>query len=83
MSSTFEKLSRILNEDMHWPKPGEEIKPETNLIDDLGMDSLDAVELVMAVEEEFGIEVPDNVAETCITVQDCVKTIDAALMGDA
>lgn len=55
----------------------ETITPKARLIDDLGMDSLDAVELVMAAEEEFGFEVPDDVAERWITVQDAIDGIDA------
>ena len=47
-------------------------------IDDLGADSLDTVELVMAFEEEFGVEIPDDAAETILTVGDAVKYIDKA-----
>lgn len=46
----------------------EELAPEANFMDDLGADSLDAVELVMAIEEEFGIEIPDEDAEKLETV---------------
>ena len=55
------------------------VTPTASLINDLGGDSLDAVELVMAVEGEFGIEIPDDVAEKCITVQDYIDTVNAAL----
>ena len=55
-----EKVKEIIVEQLS--VSADEVKPEANLIDDLGADSLDAVELVMAVEEEFGIEVPDEVA---------------------
>ena len=48
----------------------ERVKPEASFIDDLGADSLDIVELVMAMEEEFGIEIPDEDAEKLKTVQD-------------
>ena len=54
----------------------EEIKPESKFIEDLGADSLDIVELVMAFEEEFGIEVPDGDAEKLLTVGDVVKYIE-------
>ena len=47
-----------------------------SFIDDLGADSLDIVELVMAFEEEFGIEIPDDAAESIVTVGDAVKYID-------
>ena len=56
----------------------DEIKNESSFIDDLGADSLDTVELVMAFEEEFGIEIPDDAAETILTVADAVKFIDQA-----
>lgn len=53
-----------------------EITPESHFIDDLGADSLDTVELVMALEEEFGIEIPDEDAEKIQTVGDVAKYID-------
>jgi acyl carrier protein len=52
-----------------------EVTPEAKFIDDLGADSLDTVELVMALEEEFGIEIPDEDAEKIATVQDAVAYI--------
>ncbi len=52
-----------------------EVKPEASFIDDLGADSLDIVELVMAIEKEFGIEIPDEDAEKISTVQDAVDYI--------
>ncbi len=54
----------------------EEIKPESSFVDDLGADSLDTVELVMALEEEFGIEIPDEDAEKMTTVGDALKYIE-------
>ena len=54
----------------------EEVVPEASFIDDLGADSLDTVELVMALEEEFGIEIPDEDAEKITTVGDAVKYIE-------
>lgn len=53
----------------------EEVTPEARFIDDLGADSLDTVELVMALEEEFGIEIPDEDAEKIITVNDAIEYI--------
>ena len=50
----------------------EEVKPEASFIDDLGADSLDTVELVMAFEEEFEIEIPDEAAEAIATVKNAV-----------
>ncbi len=54
----------------------EEVKDEAKFIDDLGADSLDTVELVMALEEEFGAEIPDEEAEKLTTVGDAVKYIE-------
>ncbi len=53
------------------------LTPEANLLDDLGADSLDVVELVMAMEEEFGIEVPDDDVENIRTISDIVQYIEA------
>ena len=55
----------------------EEIKPESSFIEDLGADSLDIVELVMAMEEEFEVEIPDEEAENIKTVQNAVDYITA------
>ncbi|MGE0764220.1 MAG: acyl carrier protein [Bdellovibrionales bacterium] len=52
------------------------VKPEASFIDDLGADSLDIVELVMAMEEEFDIEIPDEDAEKLRTVQDVLKYLE-------
>lgn len=56
-----------------------EITSEASFVDDLGADSLDTVELVMALEEEFGIEIPDEEAENISTVKDAVKYIEEHL----
>ena len=53
----------------------DEVKADSNFIDDLGADSLDTVELIMALEEEFNIEIPDEDAEKMLTVTDVVKYI--------
>ena len=52
-----------------------EVTPEASFIEDLGADSLDTVELVMALEEEFGIEIPDEEAEKIATVRDAIEYI--------
>lgn len=57
----------------------EEVTPEASFIDDLGADSLDTVELVMALEEEFGIEIPDEAAEKITTVNDALSYIESHL----
>lgn len=54
----------------------DEITPESNLQEDLGADSLDAVELIMAVEEEFGVSIPDEEAQNINTVQDMLNLLN-------
>ena len=54
-----------------------EVKIDSTFIDDLGADSLDIVELIMAFEEEFNVEIPDDVAEKIKTVKDTVEYIDS------
>lgn len=69
-----EKVKAIIAEQLGVKQ--EEIKPESSFVDDLGADSLDTVELVMALEEEFGIEIPDEDAEKMSTVGEAVKYIE-------
>ncbi len=52
-----------------------EVTPEASFVEDLGADSLDTVELVMALEEEFGVEIPDEDAEKIVTVKDAIQYI--------
>lgn len=56
--------------------PSEEVVPEASFIDDLGADSLDIVELVMAIEEVFALEIPDDDAEKIQTIQDAISYVD-------
>ena len=72
--SVAEKVKDIISEQLGVKK--EEIKPESSFIDDLGADSLDTVEVVMALDEEFGIEIPDEDAEKITTVGEAVKYIE-------
>ncbi len=72
--STFEKVKDIVVEQLG--VDADEVQIESTFIDDLGADSLDIVELIMAFEEEFGIEIPDEAAEKIKTVQDVVTYID-------
>ena len=72
--STFEKVRDIVVDQLG-VEP-DEVAIESIFIDDLGADSLDIVELIMAFEEEFGIEIPDEAAEKIKTVQDVVSYID-------
>jgi len=76
-----EKITEIIVEQLG-VKP-EEVTPEASFVDDLGADSLDTVELVMALEEEFGIEIPDEDAEKMTTVGDAIKYIDTKAAGSA
>ena len=55
----------------------DQVKPESNFVDDWGADSLDTVELIMSFEEEFGVEIPDTEAEKIKTVQDVINYIEA------
>lgn len=69
-----DKVKSIIAEQLGVKK--EEINDASKFIDDLGADSLDTVELVMALEEEFGIEIPDEDAEKMVTVGEAVKYIE-------
>jgi acyl carrier protein len=69
-----EKVKAIIAEQLGVKE--EEVTPQASFIDDLGADSLDTVELVMALEEEFGIEIPDEDAEKMSTVGEAVKYIE-------
>ncbi len=74
MSDTAERVKKIVVE--HLGVEADQVAPASSFIDDLGADSLDTVELVMAFEEEFGIEIPDDAAEKIATVGDAIKFID-------
>jgi acyl carrier protein len=69
-----EKVKKIISEQLNVEIT--EIKPEASFIEDLGADSLDTVELVMAFEDEFGIEIPDEDAEKIKTVGDVISAIN-------
>jgi acyl carrier protein len=71
-----EKVTEIIVEQLS--VNADQVTPESKMIEDLGADSLDAVELVMAVEEEFGIEVPDEEAEKLISVGDIISHVEKA-----
>ncbi len=74
MGNTQDKVRGIIAEQLGVKL--EEVTPQASFIDDLGADSLDTVELVMALEEEFGIEIPDEDAEKMATVGDAMKYIE-------
>ena len=70
----FDKIKETIIEQLQVEES--EITMETNLMKDLSADSLDAVEIIMAIEDEFGIEIPDEEAETIQTVQDLVRFVE-------
>lgn len=69
----FEKIKELVADQLGIDE--DEVTPETSFIDDLGADSLDIVELIMALEEEFDTEIPDEDAEKIKTVQDALDYI--------
>jgi acyl carrier protein len=72
--ATIEKVKQIIAEQLGVDE--NEITPSSSFVEDLGADSLDTVELVMALEENFSIEIPDEDAEKIRTVQDAIDYID-------
>lgn len=78
----FTKVKSIVIEQLSIEKP-EQVVPTANFANDLGADSLDTVELVMALEEEFDIEIPDEAAEEIATVQAAVDYISEQLATKA
>jgi acyl carrier protein len=76
MSDVAERVKKIVVE--HLGVEADKVVDSANFIDDLGADSLDTVELVMAFEEEFGVEIPDDQAETIVTVGDAIKYLEKA-----
>ncbi len=73
----FEKLQQIIAEVLNVDI--DEITPETTFIDDLGADSLDVFQIIMGIEEEFDIEIPQEEAEKIATVGDAAEAIKAAV----
>ena len=73
-ASTYERLKKIVVEQLGVDE--EEVKPEASFVDDLNADSLDLVELIMSLEEEFSTEISDEDAERIRTVGDAVEYID-------
>ncbi len=71
---TFEKIRTILSEQLSVDE--EEISLDSNIIDDLGADSLDLVDMAMTVEDEFGLELPEEMLEKVQTVEDIINYID-------
>jgi acyl carrier protein len=74
MSSVMERVKKVVIEQLNVEE--DQIRPEASFQQDLGADSLDTVELVMALEEEFGCEIPDEDAEKITTIQDAVNYVE-------
>jgi acyl carrier protein len=74
MSEVGDKIKKIIVD--HLGIDAEKVTDEASFIDDLGADSLDTVELVMAFEEEFGAEISDSEAEKILTVSDAIKFVE-------
>jgi acyl carrier protein len=73
--STFDRVKKVVVEQLDVSE--DEVTAQASFVEDLGADSLDVVELVMGLEEEFDIEIPDEDAEKIATVQDAISYIDA------
>lgn len=77
MSDVTNKIKKIICEQLDVPE--EDVVPEASFVDDLGADSLDQVELIMAMEEEFDVSIPDEDAENIGTVQDAIDYVQKAV----
>jgi acyl carrier protein len=75
MREIIDSVKKVIQQQLGIPP--DSIVPAANLIDDLGADSLDSVELVMAFEEAFDMQIPDTLAETLHTVQDLIDLVNA------
>lgn len=73
----FEKLQNIIADVLNVDV--EKITPETTFVDDLGADSLDVFQIIMGIEDEFDIQIPEDAAESIVTVNDAVNQIKNAL----
>lgn len=76
MSDVKEKVKKIICEQLNVSE--DDVVPEASFVDDLGADSLDQVELIMAMEEEFDVSIPDEDAEKIATVKDAIDYIEKA-----
>jgi len=74
----FEKIKEVIADVLDYSIDTDEITEETTFIDDLGADSIDVVQIVMQLEDIFGIEIPDEAIENIVTVGDAVEQIKTA-----
>ena len=79
MGTVDERVKKIIGEQLGVEE--DEVTPDASFVEDLGADSLDTVELVMALEEEFGIEIPDEDAEKITRVKEAVEYIESHAKG--
>ena len=79
MSSTFDRVKKVVVEQLEVSE--DQVTPTASFVDDLGADSLDVVELVMGLEEEFDVEIPDEDAEKIATVGDAIAYNDDKTKG--
>ncbi len=77
--SVEEKITKIIVDQLG--VTAEEVKPEASFVEDLGADSLDLTELIMAMEEEFGVEIGDDDAQKILKVKDAIDYVSAASKG--
>ncbi len=79
MSATFERVQAIISEQLG--VDAEKVTPDAEFVQDLNADSLDLVELIMSLEEEFGVEISDEDAEKIVKVSDAMEYIDDSQNG--
>ena len=79
MNNTFERVKKVLVEQLDVSE--DEVTPQANIVDDLHADSLDVVEIIMGLEEEFDIEIPDEDAEKITTVQQIMDYVEDKAKG--
>ena len=79
MSEVAAKVTKIIVDQLG--VSAEEVKPEASFVEDLGADSLDLTELIMAMEEEFGVEIGDDDAQKILKVKDAIDYVSAASKG--
>lgn len=77
--STFERVRKVLMSQLDVSE--DEVTPQASLVDDLKADSLDVVEIIMSLEEEFKVEIPDDDADKITTVQQIVDYLDRKMQG--
>ena len=80
MESTLDRVKKVLVEQLDVDPTA--ITPEASIVDDLGADSLDIVEIIMGLEDQFGVEIPDDDAEKITTVQQIMDYVEQKGAGD-